>query len=75
MEREKSKAIGCFGIAAYFLFGVGILGFLMNAIQGEHKNTDGEWVSFDNMLNTALFTLGLGLVLYTIDRIRNKKYD
>ncbi|MCD6200452.1 MAG: hypothetical protein J7K46_01440 [Bacteroidales bacterium] len=73
MGEEKSNNIGCLGGIAYFLFGVGILGFLINAIQGEHYNVDGEWVSFDEILNTALFTLGLGLFLYIIDKIRNRK--
>ncbi len=73
MENQESKQIGCLGIGAYLLFGIGILGFLFNAIQGEHKDEYEDWISFDVMTNTALFTLGIGMVLYIIDRIKHRK--
>ena len=75
MDNQESKEIGCLGICAYILFGIGILGFLFEAIQGEHKDYDGEWVSFDDMTNTAIFTIGLGIVLNVIDRIRHRKFS
>ncbi|MEI7829693.1 MAG: hypothetical protein WCI31_07975 [Prolixibacteraceae bacterium] len=69
---RRQKEIGCLGLAAYLMFGIGILGFVMDAIQGEHKNEDGQWTSFDDIVNVALITLGIGIVLYIIDRIRNR---
>jgi hypothetical protein len=75
MENEKRKAIGFLGVAAYIILIIGILGFVLDVLFiGEHSER-GEWISYEDKFKYLLFNLGLALILYVIDRIRNKKYD
>lgn len=67
------KNVGGFGVLAYFLFVVGIFGIVQALILGDHKNDDQEWVTAGDSMKTVLFIFIIGIIFFTIDRMKNKK--
>ncbi len=70
---NEFKNVGGYGIVGYFIIVCGLFSLIGTFISRDHRNDDGEWITFKDGLNTALFMFTIGITLVIIDKIKNKK--
>lgn len=69
MKNNEQRNVGCFGIASYVLIGFAVLSFVLNIVQRPILNEYPDHNSFGNLIDFTLITLGVGIVLFIIDKI------